>query len=122
MIVKKIEWLSEEAQEAILVAGDEYFECVPFCHPCLLKVGEIIQEPLYAMDACNVMLQEDDADIFIEYTGLGFDHVILGEVLSLEERIICVGTIRIQLGSPLPGGISEGDKVQFYCSRLDVFD
>ena len=50
MIVNSIEWLSKEAKEAIVGVCDGAHKCTAFSHPCTINEGELLIEPLFALE------------------------------------------------------------------------
>jgi len=119
MIVNQIEWVSKEAQEALLFVGDGEYECVAFSHPCHFDKGYALIEPVLAFSAQGIMLSQE-TKVSITRKGEFFAHEVVGILSGFNPTIISVGNIRIELEDALPGGIKQNDIVQFYCGRLDV--
>lgn len=120
MIVKRCEWISKDAQEAMLTIGDENFECVAFSHPCSIQVGDRLREPLLAISIRGVTKAELNARPVMQRLGGSFAHEFLAEVIDLKERLVVVGSVVVELDDVLPGEISVGDLIRFSCGRLDV--
>jgi hypothetical protein len=120
MIVKRCEWISKGAQEAILTIGDDDLECVAFSHPCNIQVGDHLREPLLAISIRGVTKEQLKAQLVMRRLGNSFAHEILAEVVDLKKRLVAVGPIVIEMDDVLPGDISVGDLIQFSCGRLDV--
>ena len=55
MRIKDIKWISETAKEAELIVTDGVNECLVFSQPCNLRTGEILFEPLKALDVEKLM-------------------------------------------------------------------
>ncbi|MDU0353585.1 hypothetical protein RS130_06255 [Paraglaciecola aquimarina] len=119
MIVNKIEWMSKEAQEAILYIGDGEYECAAFSHPCNLEEEYVLVEPLLAFSVEGLMIAEG-SNLSISRKGESLAHDVVGKLLSVDPLIIKVGSFKIELEDPLPGGIKDDSVVQFSCGRLDV--
>ena len=119
MIVNQVEWISKEAQEALLFVSDGEYECAAFSHPCHFDKDYILSEPLLAFNAKEIMLSQD-TKVSITRKGDSFVHNVVGMLSELNPVIISVGNIRIELDDVLPGGIEQNDIVQFSCGRLDV--
>lgn len=120
MIIKKREWLSESAQEAILYVGDDCFECAAFSQPCNLNAGDSLVEPLLAISIRGVVKAQEYVQLAIHRQGESFVHNIVAMVTNPKARIVAVGPIEIELDGPLPGDISLEDVIQFSCGRLDA--
>ncbi|QJI32247.1 hypothetical protein HKK55_27310 [Pseudomonas sp. ADAK18] len=120
MIVKRCEWISKDAQEAMLTIGDENFECVAFSHPCSMQVGDRLREPLLAISIRGATKAELNAQPVMQRLGESFAHEFLAEVIDLKERLVVVGSVVVELDDVLPGEISVGDLIRFSCGRLDV--
>lgn len=120
MKVKRCEWLSRNAEEALLYIGDDEYECVAFSHPCKLDTGDCLAEPLLAISIEGVGKQIKPIKLAITRQGDSLSHEIVGVVTSLALRTVSVGSIVIELDDPLPGDIEEMDVIQFTCGRLDA--
>jgi hypothetical protein len=120
MMIKRREWLSECAQEAILFIGNDRFECAAFSQPCNLTAGDSLTEPLLAMSVKGVIKQPESVELAIRRQGESFAHDVVARVTNPQARIVSVGSIEIELDEPLPGDISLEDVIQFSCRRLDV--
>ncbi|MBP6104281.1 MAG: hypothetical protein KBD23_05280 [Gammaproteobacteria bacterium] len=120
MIVKKLNWLSEEGQEAELVVSDGTYECVAFCHPCSLSEGGKIQECLYAFDTENLMLSDEKAYLIKQREPEMFEHDCIAQVVDRSKELVRVGDLLIVLDETLPIGCDDRTFVQFSCGRLDV--
>lgn len=120
MIVKRCEWISRDAQEAMLTIGDENFECIAFSHPCSMQVGRRLREPLLAISIRGVTKEALNTQPVMQRLGESFAHEFVAEVVNLKERLVLVGSVVIELDDVLPGDISVGDFIRFSCGRLDV--
>ncbi|QLG92880.1 hypothetical protein HZF02_13270 [Pseudomonas yamanorum] len=120
MIVKRCEWISTDAQEAELTIGDDDVECMAFSHPCYMRVGDCLREPLFAISIRDVTRAELSSQLFIRRQNNGFVHEIMAEVVDIKRRLVVVDPISIELDDVLPGDIRVGDVIQFSCGRLDV--
>ena len=119
MIVNQIQWISKDAQEALLFVGDGKYECAAFSHPCHFGKDYVLLEPILAFSAKGIMLSQE-AKVSITRKGESLAHDVVGILSGLNPMIISVGDIRIELEDALPGGIKQNDTVQFSCDRLDV--
>ncbi|MEH0874973.1 hypothetical protein QM999_09740 [Pectobacterium cacticida] len=120
MIVLERKWISESAEEAILIIRDGDQECAAFSHPCKLSVGGLIIRPLLAINIKNFIRVDNQTKLEILKQSDGFSHVITALVEDCDRNIVSVGGIKIEVDDYIPKDISPGDKVNFYCSRLDV--
>lgn len=66
MKIKKIEWISKDAKEAEVVINDGSYECVCFCHPCSISLGEIISDPIIAFDIENIIKVDNGSEVTIK--------------------------------------------------------
>ncbi|WP_080271517.1 hypothetical protein [Pseudomonas syringae] len=120
MFVKQCEWISKDALEAMLIIGDAETQCVAFCHPCDMNVGDMLLEPVLAISIKNVSKMGAGSQPYVLRIDDGFVHEILAEVVSVEKSLVVAGEITIELDDVLPGGINVGDMISFSCGRLDV--
>lgn len=122
MLVKKCEWISKDAEEAMLYVGSKPFQCLAFCHPCHLKAGDNLEYPLLAVDVTGVIKQEKSSKLKIQKKDNDFSYQIVGVMVDASSRLVCVDEIHIELDESIPGDISDEDIIEFQCSRLDVMD
>lgn len=120
MKVKKIEWISRDAKEAIVFIGDHEFECAAFCQPCECSAGDEFTEPLIAYGVQGIHRKEQLDSLLISRQGREFGHDIVATVVAPKDRMVTVGSILIELDIPLPADIVANDVVEFSCSRLDA--
>lgn len=116
--VSSIEWLSREAEEAIVDVDDGRHRCRTFCHPCQVKQGDMVLEPLIAFDSSKIERVSSEVEQFKSMDS-PFGYSIRAVVTSIAEPILAVGKILIELDVPLPGDIQKGEVVDFECERLD---
>ena len=90
MIVNQIEWISKEAQEALLFVGDGEYECAAFSHPCHFDKDYVLSEPILAFSAKGIMLSQE-AKVSITRKGESFAHEVVGMLSGLNPTIISVG-------------------------------
>ncbi len=120
MIIKRCEWLSKSAQEAVLFVGNENYECAVFLQPCSAKVDDSLVEPLLAINVKGIAKIDGNFQVAIDRQGASFAHDVVAEVIDSKARLVSVDSIIIELDDPLPGDINSGDVIQFSCGRLDV--
>lgn len=120
MFVKQCEWISKDALEAMLTIGDAETQCVAFCHPYHMNVGDMLLEPVLAISIKNVAKMAAGSQPYVLRIDDGFVHEILAEVASVEKSLVIVGQLTIELDDVLPGDIDLGDMISFSCERLDV--
>ncbi len=120
MIIKRCEWLSKSAQEAVLFVGNENYECAAFSQPCSAKVDDSLVEPLLAINVKGIAKIDGNFQVAIDRQGASLAHDVIAEVIDSKARLVSVDSIIIELDDPLPGDINSGDVIQFSCGRLDV--
>jgi hypothetical protein len=121
MLIKTIEIISKDAEEALLHITDGIYECAAFCQPCNKCIGDFIEEPLLAFNSQNPVLETINETPYIRRKNSSLAHEILAQVISMEENLVRVGNILIQLDVNLPGDININDFVKFTCGRLDTW-
>lgn len=119
MIVSKIDWISKEAQEAIVTVSDGRFELKCFSQPLTLTVGDKIEFPLLALNIKTVVRSVLDEPCVV-MTGGQFSYRLTAKVESIQESLLTLGGITILAKDVLPGDICEGEFVDFTCDRLDI--
>uniref|UniRef100_A0A0C1NA65 Uncharacterized protein n=1 Tax=Tolypothrix bouteillei VB521301 TaxID=1479485 RepID=A0A0C1NA65_9CYAN len=118
-VISQIEYLSKDADEALVSITDGVYGCVAFCQPCERLVGELIKEPLLAFGTEGVVLSNEETLGFRRIRDT-FRHEVYARVTDATLGIVSVGSIRLELDTPLPGGIVTGDSINFFCDRVDV--
>ena len=119
MKIINIEWLSIDETEAAVEVSDGMFFCISFSHPCNLREGNFLTDPLLGFNVSDLMKVED-ASQSIERIGNSLKHKVIGKLTNLDPAIIEVGKIKIELDGNLPGGLHTGELLQFVCGRLDI--
>lgn len=119
--VLHIDWLSEEAEEALLSVGDATLVMQVFCQPCWLQVGATLAEPVLAYDSTNIVRAAQEL-AYARLVRQPFAHECGGKVVDAARGIAVVGSIPVELDGRLPGDIRDGDWIEFSCTRLDCQD
>jgi hypothetical protein len=120
MKVKEIKWFSKDSDEASVIVSDGVYECLAFCHPCYLNVGDEIIEPLHSLDETSVhRVENQKVNLKRESGNDNWNHELVALVLDIEKNLVQVGQIKIILNS-LPGDVANGDFVECFPSRLDI--
>jgi hypothetical protein len=119
MKVVKIDWMDEEAREAIMTISSGSFMLQVFSHPCPYNVGDTIKVPLTSLDDENIVRIEP-IPAMIKQVGDTFRHEVIAVVVNAKTSLVAIGDIKIELGGYLPGDIVDGDCISFQTSRLDA--
>ncbi|REJ73593.1 MAG: hypothetical protein DWQ34_09945 [Planctomycetota bacterium] len=101
---------------------DGVHECIAFSHPCTLKIGASLDEPLHALDHGTVVRSSDHRESLRQQSRLGyFNYWVVARVASVSKKCgtVRVGGIIID-GIILPGDVAEGEVVEFSVERLDI--
>ena len=120
MIVNKLEWISEDAEEAILFIQSGKYECAAFSHPCKFIVGEKIINPLLAINVKGVGKVDEHVGLTIERQSDIFSHHIVADFFDYEKHIVSIEGILVEIDGEIPKDILCNDRIELYCSRLDV--
>lgn len=121
VIIKNINWISEESLEAEVTITDGQFELLCFSHPFTKKKGEQIVEPLYVLDTYDAT-RLDSLNFRVEKLEGTFDYLIEGKLINKELGLIKLGNITIEIDSPfIPKDLRDGDYISFKCNRLDIY-
>lgn len=122
MIVKNIKWISRISEEAEVELSDGEFICVAFSHPCSVKIGDKISEPLHIFSMKSAIRCQESAELGIwNIQGQGLSRKIIARVLDTSEQVVTVGNITMIIDDYLPGGIVTGDLMEFECARIDLW-
>lgn len=119
MKIKAIRWMDDQGDEAEVIITGDLCECVAFCYPCRLKVGEELREPLHAEGEDFLIPENSFSCITKSKIGGYFAYDCIGQVTDFEKSIVSVGGILIKLFN-MPGWAQEGGFLEFHCDRLDA--
>jgi hypothetical protein len=118
MKIIRLEWLSEEGQEALLTLQAGSTEFTVFSHPCNSNVGEEVQSLIFSLDESNLVRIDSCNPAICQAQGK-FESTIRAKVENTKKKIVSIGEVNIRLSRSLPGDIREGDYVSFTSLRLD---
>jgi len=121
ILVKRIEILSEDAEESLVHITDGVYECAAFCQPCDKSPGDVIKEPLFAFNSLYPVLNTTQESPYIKRQDNSLGYEILAILTDVENNFVQVGAILIELDGRLPGGVKVNDCIKFICGRLDIF-
>lgn len=121
MRIEALDWISKEAEEAEVVVSDGRYSCRAFSQPCSLVVGQALQEPLHIFGAKHVMLSADDEQELRPLSTGRLSHKVTAKIQDLRSKRLSVGGIELIMDDYLPGGIQDGDTIEFECARLDIW-
>ncbi len=121
--ILKLIWISESAKEAELVLSDGTFQCLAFSHPCNVVQGQMLSEPLHAMDVKNLMIVIDENlnENIVKIDDCYFSHYCIAKVRDMKNSIVTIGDISIKIEGFIPRWAEEGDLIEFKCGRLDIW-
>ena len=118
MIVESIEWMSEEASEALVTLNCGNQSCTVFSQPCAVRVGQNIDSQLYALLAVKIRKSESEPKLV--RVGESLSYEVVGELISKTPNMVSIHGLRIEIEEPIPSDIEAGSLIQFECSRLDL--
>lgn len=121
VLIKKIEILSEDAEEALVHISDGVYECVAFCQPCNISLGDVIKNALFAFNSQSTVLNTTEETPYIKRKDNSLGYEILARVTNVENKLLQVGAILIELDVDFPGEVKINDCIKFTCGRLDRF-
>lgn len=119
MEVKNIKWISKEAEEAEVTISDGIYELICFAHPFRLSIGDVLEQPLYAIFTSNIqrsLIQNYKIEKYLD----NYSYYITAQLFNLEENILKLGNIFLELDMPIPIDIKLGEYITFYCDRIDI--
>lgn len=117
--ISNIHWLSESAKEAEVTITDNEFTIKAFCHPCDYNIEQQLEEALHGFMTEDFRKSNDNRYEVLSLEG--FQYFIRGVVLEQMENLIKVGDIKIKLDIDIPSWAEDGDYVEFYCARIDLW-
>lgn len=121
MFVKSINWIDEEALEAVVTVSDNYIDILCFSHPFKKSIGETLIDPIYCFDAENVILSHEEITSANKNNST-FGYSIRGKLISKENKLVLLGNIKLCLEDAyIPDSILEGCFIEFDVSRFDLY-
>jgi hypothetical protein len=121
MQVKNIKWLSVPAAEAEVEITDGAFTCIAFSCPCEVEVNDKISEPLHVFNIRNAILVDNAAPGIWNLTDGGLGRKVIAELTDVSKQLLKVGGIVLVVEEYLPGGLEQGNLVEFECARIDLW-
>lgn len=120
MIIKSINWINKNAQEAEVIVTDNSFELMCFSHPFTKCLNQELQAPIYCFDANNIVLAFEKKPYAVKKSD-AYDYFIRGKLANKDKKIVLLGSIELYLdNSYIPKDIDEGEYIEFDVSRLDL--
>lgn len=120
MLVEQIEWIDEEAKEAIVTLKNEGQTIKCFSCPCVVKLNSEIDNILECLDTKNVLISENDSQI-IKKEKI-FEYEIHGKLINRSEGFVNVFGMIIHIDEiQIPGDIVENMNICFSTSRIDIW-
>ena len=120
--IQEIEWLSKEAEEALVLVTDGLYICQAFCQPCTREVGETIEQSLFSFETQGLEVSNKDQNqVSIRRIDSTFRHEIYARVVDLRLEIVEVGNIRFELDIDFSKELTLNCIVKFFCERIDLF-
>lgn len=119
--IKLINWLSREAKEAEVLLSDGKFNITCFSHPFNYQSTKIITQPLYSLNASDMIVVNSEQKLSVEKTNESFGYKITGYVFNKKENQVKIGEFIIELDNQIPLDINEGNYLSFICDRIDIY-
>ncbi|WP_223512842.1 hypothetical protein [Pseudomonas sp. GL-B-19] len=121
MIIESIKWISSEAEEAEVEISDGHFKCVVFSQPCSAKVGQQLTEPLHVFSIKNAMISDKFLLGIWSTNNEKLERKVVAKIVDIKNQIIAVGDICMIIDDLLPGGLENGNVIEFKCARVDLW-
>lgn len=115
MKIKNIKFLSEEAQEVVVILSDGNFSLTCFSQPFSGK----ITFPLQLFWAKNLIISENK-NFSCEKIG-NYEYFINACIVDFSEKIVKLWEFLLQLDEEIFKDVKNGDFVSFSCERIDIW-
>lgn len=69
----------------------------------------------------NAMITQDKILGIWKISHNSLEQKIIAEIVDLTQQIIAIGKIFLVIDDYLPGGLSNGNTIEFQCSRIDLW-
>lgn len=121
MMVKSINWISKSAEDAEVEITDGEFTCIAFSQPCSVETGDYVTAPLHIFSIKNPMISQDNTVGIWSINEKSLERKVVAKLVDHTQQLIAVGKILLLIDDYLPGGISDGDIIEFRCKRIDLW-
>lgn len=121
MRIEKIHWLSEAAQEAEVRVTAGSFAIEAFCQPCDVSVGQELDAPLHIFGIRGGQLVSGKEVGARKIHDERLEQFLVADIVDVESQMLGIGEIRLVVDDYLPGGLSNGDRIEFECARVDLW-
>lgn len=121
MIIESIKWISREAEEAEVEISDGHFTCIAFSQPCNAKAGEHVTEPLHVFSIKNAMISDKSTLGVWNISDIKLERKVIAKIVDITNQMIAVGDILMVIDDFLPGGLENGNIIEFECARIDLW-
>jgi hypothetical protein len=87
------------------------------------SINQILDEPLHAFDAENLMIVIDpnENEKIVKIDESYFAHYCVARVKDMENSIVSIGGLLIKIDEGIPRWANEGDLIEFTCHRFDLW-
>lgn len=121
MKVTNVYWLSKAASEAVVEISDGEVSCIAFSQPCEVCIGDDVAEPLHVFGITRVMLSDLAAVEIKKVADDGLRQKVVARLVDVSKQLLAAGEINLVVDEYLPGGLQDGDMVEFECARIDLW-
>ena len=121
MRVTSIKWLSIPAAEAEVEISDGVHTCTAFSCPCDAYIGQELTDPLHAFDIRNARIADNVGLGIWNVTDTGLGRRVVAELIDPTSHMFEVGGITLVVDDHLPGGLVQGNIIEFECARIDLW-
>lgn len=119
--VTQIEWTSEPAREAEVSISDGRIVCFAFCQPCGYQAGDPVTEPIHIFALREARLSKVPSAYIEKISAAGLGQRGAGTLINVAQGELAIGNLRFVFDDHLPGGLTDGDMVEFECGRIDLW-
>ena len=119
MHIQKIMRFDKKSKEAEVIVSDGAYEILCYAFPIdTIRIGMIVGG--LSGFSCGNVVRAVRQHCAVSKLPSYFAYHMTGIVLSKQERIVCVGGLKIRLDESIPNDISDGEYVSFEVQRLDL--
>lgn len=117
--IKDIIWISEEIGEADVIVTDGKYEIICFSYPFSPKIGEDIDGTISIFENYDIM-KSSRKGYTVNHLGNG-KYFFVAKLVNRSKGIIKIGEIYINDIQGVPEKIQNGEFIQFFTPRVDLW-
>ena len=120
MFVKKVLFFDKNSREAAVLVSDGKYDLMCYLFPAESASVSICCDVGIFGVLCGEIVRSDRTSFFVRKMPQYFSYFLTAQVIESEKKVVRIGNIIINIDSPIPKDIINGEYIDFFVSRLDL--